>query len=125
VQGTGFALTSLDAPERALYVSGDTVWFDGVAEVAERFDVRVAVLHLGAAVVREVGDRPLTLTAAEGVTVAQAMRAATIVPVHYEGWAHFTESRAEIERSFRASGAAARLRWLPPGEPTVIDDESA
>jgi L-ascorbate metabolism protein UlaG (beta-lactamase superfamily) len=118
---TGFALAFADAPGEVLYVSGDTVWFEGVAAVAERFDVRVAVLHLGAAVVREVGDRPLTLTAAEAVTVAQAMPSATIVPVHFEGWAHFSESREEIERAFRAAGAAARVRWLPPGEPTVLE----
>jgi L-ascorbate metabolism protein UlaG (beta-lactamase superfamily) len=45
----GFALAFADAPEAVICVSGDTVWFDGVAEVARRFDVRVAVLNTGAA----------------------------------------------------------------------------
>ena len=35
--------------------SGDTVWYQGVVEVAQRFKVRVAMLHLGAARVPEVG----------------------------------------------------------------------
>jgi hypothetical protein len=38
-----------------------------------------------------------------------------IVPLHFEGWQHFTESRADIERTFAAAGLSARLRWLTPG----------
>ena len=34
-----------------------------------------------------------------------------VVPVHYEGWAHFTEGRAELEAAFAAAGLSDRLRW--------------
>ncbi len=64
---TGFALFPADAPEQVAYISGDTVWYEGVAEVARRFAVRVAILHLGAARVPEVGSFHLTMTAKEGV----------------------------------------------------------
>jgi hypothetical protein len=30
-------------------------------------------------------------------------------------WAHFSESRAEIERAFDAAGLADRLRWPAAG----------
>lgn len=43
-----------------------------------------------------------------------------VVPVHFEGWEHFSESRPEIERAFVAAGLASRLRWPAPGEPTEI-----
>jgi hypothetical protein len=43
---------------------------------------------------------------------------AAIVPVHCEGWAHFSETRAEIEAAFAAAGLADRLRWLQPGVAT-------
>jgi L-ascorbate metabolism protein UlaG (beta-lactamase superfamily) len=36
---TGFALAVKDAPERAIYISGDTVWYEGVADVARRFAI--------------------------------------------------------------------------------------
>ena len=36
----GFALTREDVAG-AMYVSGDTVWYDGVREVSERFEVHV------------------------------------------------------------------------------------
>jgi hypothetical protein len=71
---------------------------------------------MGAARVREVGPAHLTLTAAEGVRLARdVFTRALIVPVHFEGWAHFTES-VEIDAAFAAAGLADRLRW-----PSAID----
>ena len=46
-----------------LYVSGDTVRFDGVDEVGRRFRVSTALLHMGAAKVAVAGPAPLTFTA--------------------------------------------------------------
>jgi hypothetical protein len=66
---TGFALAFTDDPDRAIYISGDTVWYEGVAEVGRRFSVQIAILFMGAARVPEVGPWHLTLTAAEAVEV--------------------------------------------------------
>ncbi len=111
----GFVLERDDQPGHAVYLSGDTVWFDGVAEVGRRFAVRTAVLFMGAARVAAVGPWHLTFTAAEGVEAARALGEATIVPVHFEDWEHFSESRPEIDRAFAAAGLGPRLRWLPRG----------
>lgn len=119
----GFLLSDAQsASERApsIYVSGDTVWYEGVEEVARRADVRVAFLFMGAARVREVGEAHLTMTADEGVLAAHAMPDAAIVPLHYEGWGHFSEGRAEIERAFGKAGLADRLTWLAPGHATNL-----
>ncbi len=117
---TGFALTYRDAPETTVYVSGDTVWYEGVAEVARHFRVRTALLFMGAATVPEVGPWYLTLTAEEGIKAAHAFPGATIVPLHYEGWAHFTESREEIARAFANAGLEDRLCWAGPGREIVL-----
>jgi L-ascorbate metabolism protein UlaG (beta-lactamase superfamily) len=111
---TGFVLTLADASEGAVYLSGDTVWYEGVAEVARRFPVRVAMLYMGAARVPEVGPSPLTFTADEAVEAARAFPDAVIIPLHYEGWAHFSESRGQVEDAFCAAGLSHRLRWLNP-----------
>lgn len=120
----GFLLTDGDGPRKpdtpAVYVSGDTVWYKGVEEVARRADVRVAFLFLGAARVREVGPAHLTMTGGEGVLAAHAMPHAEIVPLHFEGWQHFSEGRSEIEQTFAAVHLDGRLRWLAPGQPTVL-----
>lgn len=82
----GFLLRQGDADEPAVYVSGDTVWYDGVAQVARRRPIGLALLFLGAARVREVGPAHLTFTASEAVEAARAFADATIAPLHYEGW---------------------------------------
>jgi L-ascorbate metabolism protein UlaG (beta-lactamase superfamily) len=115
---TGFALAFTDNPTAGIYISGDTVWYDGVQEVNRRLSIRIAVLFMGAARITAAGDWPLTFTANEGVTAARAFSKATIVPLHYEGWEHFSESRLEITQAFAAAGLTDRLCWLPRGIPT-------
>jgi L-ascorbate metabolism protein UlaG (beta-lactamase superfamily) len=92
------------------------VWFEGVAEIARKVDVRVAILNLGAAQIAAAGPAALTFTAAEAVEVARALPNATIVPLHFEGWAHFTESRADVDEAFARAGLSATLRWPKAGE---------
>jgi L-ascorbate metabolism protein UlaG (beta-lactamase superfamily) len=116
----GFVLAFTDQPEHAAYVSGDTVWYDGVAEVARRFPVRVALLFTGAARVKEVGPAALTLTAADAVAAARALGDALIIPLHFEGWAHFSESRDDLAQAFAAAGLSERLRWPVPGQPLSL-----
>ena len=116
----GFALTGSDAAADAVYVSGDTVWYEGVAEVARRFRVRTAVLFMGAARVAAVGPWALTMTAADGVEAARAFAGAVIVPLHFEGWEHFSESRAEIAAAFDRAGLSDRLRWPVPGRAIAV-----
>jgi len=89
-------------------------------DVAERFPIKVAILFLGAARVAAVGPQHLTMTAEEGVTAAHAFPDATIVPLHFEGWAHFSESRPEIGAAFQAAGLADRLHWPDLAAPITL-----
>jgi L-ascorbate metabolism protein UlaG (beta-lactamase superfamily) len=108
---TGFVLNFKNEDE-AVYISGDTVWYEGVAEVANRFNIKIAVLFMGAAVVKEVGIQHLTMTAEEAILAAQCFAGAKIVPLHFEGWGHFSESYKEIQSSFEKAGILERLYWL-------------
>jgi L-ascorbate metabolism protein UlaG (beta-lactamase superfamily) len=49
---TGFALSWPGQPNGVLWISGDTVLYDGLRRVAERLTVDTAVVHLGARAVR-------------------------------------------------------------------------
>ena len=44
----GFAL-GVEQPGDLIYITGDTLWFDGTAEVARKFSPRIVILHTGAA----------------------------------------------------------------------------
>jgi len=108
---TGFVLQFKGEDKGAVYISGDTVWYEGVEEVGRRFDIGIAVLFLGAAVVPEVGPNHLTMTAEEGVKAAQLFSRAKIIPLHFEGWAHFTQHHEYIESVFQKAGLLDRLQW--------------
>lgn len=117
---TGFLLAFDGQTDSAIYISGDTVWFEGVAKVARRYNVSVAVLFMGAARLKARGPSPLTMTAADGIEAARAFPKATIVPVHYQGWAHFSEGRDDIVQAFASAGLSARLHLLDPGQSITL-----
>jgi L-ascorbate metabolism protein UlaG (beta-lactamase superfamily) len=117
----GFVLFFVDAPDQAIYISGDTVWYEGIPEIAKRYKVRTALLHLGAARVDAVGPYHLTMTSAEGVEAAKVFPQATIVPIHFEDWAHFSEGKKDIEREFFAAKLTPQLRWPERGKEIQID----
>ena len=117
----GFVLSWSEAPGKTIYISGDTVWYEGVAEVAARFRIDTAFLFMGAALVPQVTNAPLTMSAADGVAAARAFRDAKIVPLHYEGWAHFSESRGVIASAFRDAGIEGCIYWPAAGKRAVIE----
>lgn len=121
----GFVLQVVDEPGTGIYFSGDTVFSGGVSEIIDRFDIAAALLCLGAARVAAAGDARLTFSAAEAVQVARAISEALIVPLHYEGWEHLSESRADIERAFRHAGLERRLRWPRPGAAMALDRDGS
>jgi L-ascorbate metabolism protein UlaG (beta-lactamase superfamily) len=104
-----------------LYVSGDTVFFGGIKNIARRFQVSVAVIHFGGVKFAVSGPARYTLTSAAGLQVARALRARTVVPIHFEGWSHFRTPRSDIESTFAAAGMADALRFPAPGIPTELE----
>jgi L-ascorbate metabolism protein UlaG (beta-lactamase superfamily) len=119
----GFSLRWEGHTNGELWVSGDTVLYDGVREVAERLDVDVALLHLGGVRFPVTGPVRYTMTASDAVELCGLVGPRVAIPIHYEGWKHFQQGRAQIEQEFaRASDDFQRsLRWLTLGMPTEIE----
>jgi L-ascorbate metabolism protein UlaG (beta-lactamase superfamily) len=114
----GFVVSPGKAGGRPVYISGDTVWFDGVAEVAKRFNAGVVLPFAGAAQTR--GPFHLTMDTNDTIETARAFPDALIVPLHTDGWAHFRQSAQDLRSSFDALGFGKRLRLLQPGIATVL-----
>lgn len=108
---TGFLLSGSGLP--TVYVSGDNASVDLVAEIAARSSIDIAILFAGAARTPIV-DGPLTLTSEAAVAAARLLAPATIVPVHTEGWAHFTEGPEILAKTFAAADLSLQLP--PMGE---------
>ncbi|MFC6084552.1 MBL fold metallo-hydrolase [Sphaerisporangium aureirubrum] len=118
----GFALKWEGQRHGVLWISGDTVLYPGVREVAGRFEVGTALLHLGGVRFPVTGPLRYTMTAAQAVELCGLLRPRTALPVHYEGWQHFREGREAVERELAAAPAEVRerFRWLSIGEGAEI-----
>lgn len=118
----GFALRWDGQDDGVLWISGDTVLFEGVRQVAQRFRVDTAVVHLGGVQFPLTGPLRYSMTAREAVELCGLLQPRTVIPVHYEGWAHFRQDRDAAEREFaRASEEQReRIRWLVAGVATDL-----
>ncbi|MEW9554876.1 MBL fold metallo-hydrolase [Nonomuraea sp. NPDC050783] len=105
----GFVLTGEGLP--TVYVSGDNASLDLVRQIADRFGpVDTAVLFAGAPRFAVLfGGELIVLDSAQAVEAARILGARRVVPVHYDGWAHFTEGRDELVAAFTEAGMADRL----------------
>ena len=119
---TGFVL-EWQGQDGALYITGDTVWFDDIVKVGQQFNVGTVILHMGAAKVPAAGDNALTMTSEEGVQLTKALDANVAFAAHFEGWAHYTDaSRERMARVFDEAGVGDRLQLIAPGK--TVDLES-
>jgi L-ascorbate metabolism protein UlaG (beta-lactamase superfamily) len=118
----GFALRWEGQEHGALWITGDTVLYDGVRQVADRLEVDIALLHLGGVRFPVSGPLHYTMTARQAVELCGLIRPRTAIPIHYEGWKHFREGREEIEREFAEAPEEMRrrIRWLPIGVATEV-----
>ncbi len=102
-------------------VGSGALSIEELQEIPQRYQIGTALLHFGAAHFDVLGPAYLTFTAAEGARFAKVLGGAIVIPLHYEGWAHLPESRAQIEQAFAAAGLEKQLRLLPLGQPVPID----
>ena len=118
----GFALAWEGQEHGVLWISGDTVLYDGVREVADRLRVGTAVLHLGGVQFPVTGPARYTMTARDAVQLGTLMRPRVLIPIHYEGWKHFRQGQDAIEKEFAQAPQdfRDRVRWLPIGTATEI-----
>jgi L-ascorbate metabolism protein UlaG (beta-lactamase superfamily) len=119
----GFALKWDGQHHGAVWVSGDTVLYDGIHQVADRVDIGTALVHLGGVRFAVSGPLRYTMRARDLVEVDRLLQPHTLLPVHYEGWTHFREGRVEVERALASApaGTRIRVRWLPFGEAVDIE----
>jgi L-ascorbate metabolism protein UlaG (beta-lactamase superfamily) len=116
----GFLL-EWEVPEpRSIYISGDTVLFGGLRRVARR-SIDLAILHMGQAKLPVTGPFRLTMNGRQAARLSQLLGARVIVPVHYDGWTHFSEPVSAARRGFAEAGLDDRVRWLRKGERTRLE----
>jgi L-ascorbate metabolism protein UlaG (beta-lactamase superfamily) len=112
-------LIGLEQPGDAIYLTGDTVWYDGIAEVARRYAPRLVIPFVGSAEPR--GPFRVTMDSNDAIETAYAFPRAAIAAVHNRGWTHFKESPSDLAKVFDYLGLGSRLTTLVPGQRTRFE----
>jgi L-ascorbate metabolism protein UlaG (beta-lactamase superfamily) len=120
-QTIGFMLEWEGQQNGALYITGDTIYYHEIDEVAECFNISVGIFHLGRASFPMTGPIRFTMDAKDGVKAARKLNPRTIIPIHFEGWKHFSQGKSVIEKEFSQAGLSNKLHWLSIGKATEIE----
>ena len=114
----GFQITVTGSQAFDLYITGDTVFYSEIEKLGERIDPRYIFVFAGAA--RPRGPFNLTMGNNDVIDTAHAFPNATLIPLHSEGWSHYTENNNSILEAFGILGITDRLHILEPGIATAL-----
>ena len=115
----GFLLSAPGA--ETIYISGDNASRDVVRTLVQKTgELTTAILNAGAVQLPKFDHPYLTLSADHAADVAKILGARTVIPLHFEGWAHVTQGAAELKAAFSGNGVADRLLILERGQRTEI-----
>lgn len=112
----GFVLHA--AGEDKVYVSGDNASLDVVRAIADRAGpIDAAVLFAGAVqIARRFDGAYLTLSSDRAAEAAKLLGARAVLPVHFEGWTHFTQGADALRAAFAGNGVTDRLVLAERGQ---------
>jgi L-ascorbate metabolism protein UlaG (beta-lactamase superfamily) len=118
----GFALTWPDQTNGPLWITGDTVRYPAVRRAAQALQPGTILLHLGAVRFPLTGPLRYTMNSRDALALLDGLTPSTVIPVHYEGWQHFTEDQNAIITALdhTSTASAHPFTWLTSGEPRKI-----
>lgn len=115
----GFVLAAPGA--ETVYISGDNASRDVVRSIVEKTGaLEIAILNAGAVQLSKFDGAYLTLSADHAADVAKVLKARIVIPLHFEGWGHFTQGANELKAAFSGNGIRDRLVMLERGERAVV-----
>lgn len=114
----GFIVRFNGSESFELYLTGDTVFYPGIASIAKKYKPSYVFIFAGAA--RPRGPFNVTMGTNDAIDTAHEFPAATIIPLHSEGWSHYTEGNANLSEAFTILGIRKQLQILQPGVPTKL-----
>jgi L-ascorbate metabolism protein UlaG (beta-lactamase superfamily) len=104
-----------------VYVSGDTLYDDGLAEITRRFPgIDVAVVHLGGT--KLLGLVTVTMDGDQGSKLVQLLEPGVVVPVHYDDYTVFASPLSSFEQQMGEAGLARRIRLVGRGQTATLPD---
>ena len=106
---------NVQAPDYRMYISGDTLVYDDIGAIPQRFpNIDLALLHLGGT--RILGAIKVTMDGKDGVRMMQVVRPKKAVPIHYNDYDVFKSPLEEFAREVKAAGLEKDVIYLSHGQ---------
>lgn len=114
VMGSMVDFWRADARALRLYISGDTLLHDRLAEIPNRFaGIDVCLMHLGGT---RIAGVLLTMDADQGIRFLQLIRPRQAVPVHYDDYTVFRSPLDDFRRKAEQAGIESEIRYVGIGD---------
>ncbi|KAJ3530032.1 hypothetical protein NM208_g6112 [Fusarium decemcellulare] len=120
-----------DGRPNAVYFSGDTVYVEELAKMADKYHIAIALMNLGKASFYGVNSEgqpgqpddvlQITMDGHQAARLFRDIKADVLVPMHYESWDHFTQHEQGLMKEFEEEGVLSNVRWLKPGRAVQIN----
>lgn len=108
----GFVVKSEGEP--TVYVAGDTIWCEAVAQTIKQYEPDVIVTNACAATLENHGR--LIMDATDVIQVVKAAPQATVIASHMEAVAHAMVDRATLRKELAAADVLNRVQIPADGE---------
>jgi L-ascorbate metabolism protein UlaG (beta-lactamase superfamily) len=97
-----------------MYVSGDTLMYEGIREIHERVpQIDLALVHLGGTRVMGV---TVTMDAEQGVELLETLRPDMCVPIHFDDYEAFKSPLSDFRDRVREHALDAHVTYLERGQ---------
>jgi L-ascorbate metabolism protein UlaG (beta-lactamase superfamily) len=97
-----------------LYITGDTLYYDGLRQIAERFaGMDLCLIHLGGT---RIAGILLTMDADQGLRCLRLVRPQTAIPIHYDDYTVFKSPLADFTRAVGRADLDTEIVELGRGE---------
>ncbi len=110
--------TDAGGPELRVYITGDTIMYEGLAEIPARLpQIDLALLHLGGT---RVMGLTVTMDAEQGLELLRTVRPELAVPIHYNDYEAFKSPIEDFQELVREAGLESQVRYLAHGETLAL-----
>jgi L-ascorbate metabolism protein UlaG (beta-lactamase superfamily) len=111
-----------DQPDLRLYITGDTILYEGLREIAERHAaIDLALVHLGGT---RVMGLTVTMDAEQGIELMDMIGPRLAIPIHYDDYDAFKSPLEDFVRAVRVAGLEDDVRYLRRGETFDLSAEA-
>jgi L-ascorbate metabolism protein UlaG (beta-lactamase superfamily) len=114
VMGSLIEMQAAGGTPYRMYITGDTLMIDDLAEIPRRFPgLDLALLHLGGT--RVLGIM-VTMDGAQGVQCLQLVNPKAAIPIHYDDYDVFRSPLSDFQERVRDAGWEDRVHYLNRGD---------